>query len=145
MPRIRTIALCVFRRGGRILAGHGYDRVKKRRFLRPVGGGVEFGERAEDALRREIREELDAEIRNPRLLGVLENVFTYAASPGHEIVFIFDAEFEDASLYEREKIDVREGERDKTATWISLDALDEAEPLYPDGLRALLRETARRP
>ena len=143
MARIRTIALCVFRHRGRILVAHGYDAAKRQGFLRPVGGGVEFGERAVDALRREIREELGAEVAQPRLLGVLENVFTYDGSPGHEIVFVFDARFEDGSFYERKEIDVVEGERKKTATWQPLDALDERMPLYPDGLMELLRDRER--
>lgn len=144
MPRIRTIALCVFRNADRILVSHGYDSVKRERFLRPLGGGVEFGERAADALRREIREEVGAEIGPPELLGVLQNVFTYAGSPGHEIVFVFDARFRDASFYEKEEIAFVEGDRERAATWQPLDAVDAGPPLYPDGLLSLLLEQKRR-
>jgi ADP-ribose pyrophosphatase YjhB (NUDIX family) len=143
-PRIRTIALCVFRHQGRILVSHGYDSMKREAFLRPLGGGVEFGERASDALVREIREELAAEIDAPRLLGVLENVFTYDGAPGHEIVFVFDATFRDASLYAKAEVRFTEGEREKVATWQTPSALGESgPPLYPDGLRALLLAEGR--
>lgn len=73
---IRPLALVLFRRDdGAILVAPGFDPVKQQRFYRPLGGGIEFGERAEDALRREIQEEIGAELRAPRLLGVLENTF----------------------------------------------------------------------
>jgi ADP-ribose pyrophosphatase YjhB (NUDIX family) len=80
MNRIRPIALCVIRRGDHLLVEHGFDPVKREHFFRPPGGGIEFGERAVDALRREIREEFGAELAGPRLLGVVENVFRYGGA-----------------------------------------------------------------
>jgi len=73
MSFIRFVVLCVFRDAGRILVGRGYDDIEDEAFLRPLGGSVEFGETAVDAIRREIREELHAEIADPVLLGVLES------------------------------------------------------------------------
>jgi len=60
-------------------------------FFRPLGGGIEVGESAEAALRREFAEELAAELAQVRLLGVLENRFLYNGVPGHETVFVFTA------------------------------------------------------
>ena len=42
-------------------------------FQRPLGGHVEFGERALDALHREFQEELAQRLADVRLLGVLED------------------------------------------------------------------------
>ena len=84
------------------LAAPGYDVVKKQRFYRPLGGGIEFGERAEDAARRELQEELGAELTDLRLLGTFENLFTYQGRPGHELIWLYEARFTDASLYERD-------------------------------------------
>ena len=53
-----------------------------RTFHRLLGGGVEPGERSEEAVVREIAEELRATLLEPRLLGVLENVFTYDGQSG---------------------------------------------------------------
>ena len=105
---IRVVAMCVFRRGGRMLVTEGVDPGGGGRFARPLGGGVEVGERSEEAVVREVREEVGAEVRGVRLLGVLENVFTYAGKPRHEVVFVYEGEFVDEGLYERAEIELRE-------------------------------------
>ena len=102
--RIRPIVICLFRRGRRILVSEAYDSAKGDYFCRPVGGGIEFGEHSGDAVRREILEELGAEVERLELVGVLENIFTYEGSRGHEVVFVYDAEFVDKSQYEMDEI-----------------------------------------
>lgn len=96
---VRPIAIAVLRRGGSILVWKGYDPDKQETFYRPLGGGIEFGETAEEALRRELREELDVELGAVRLIGVLENLFRVRGVPGHEIVFVFDAVVADPGFY----------------------------------------------
>ena len=139
MP-IRPKAICVCRDGDRILVARAYDPAKREHFFIPLGGGVEFGEYAADAARRELREELGAEVDDVTLLGVLENIFTYDGAPGHEIVFVFDARLVDATLYARDEIDCGESDGAPfTATWLSLrDAERDGVRLYPEGLLALL-------
>ena len=138
---IRPLAICLFRHGGRVLVAEGYDPVKRETFYRPLGGAIEFGERATDALARELREELDAEITALRRLGVLENLFTFNGKPGHEIVLVFDGEFVDRALYEQPVLHGREHDGSTfRAGWKSLEAFRPGEPLYPDGLLDLLRD-----
>jgi len=91
--RIRPIAICLFRNRGRILVSEGFDTVKQSYYYRPLGGGIEYGESSKAAVLREIQEELDAQIENIQSVGVIENIFTYEGEQGHEIVFVFDAEF----------------------------------------------------
>ena len=55
---IRVLALAVLLWRDHLLCAEGYDTVKQQTFFRPLGGGVEFGERAELAAVRELREEL---------------------------------------------------------------------------------------
>jgi len=135
---IRPLALAVFRDGPRILVEDAEAWDRRDRFYRPPGGGVEFGERAIDAVRREMREEFDAEIRDVQALGTLESIFEYQGRPGHEIVFLIEARFEDASFYEAERIPGREGADIRIeAIWLDVSRpLDR--PLYPNGLLELL-------
>ncbi|HET6707966.1 NUDIX hydrolase, partial [Amycolatopsis sp.] len=118
MPSIRPIVLAVIRRGDALLVFEAHDHVKGQTFCRPLGGGIEFGERAEDALRREFREELGAEIEVGERLGVLENVFTWRDRPGHEIAFVFAAEFVDESFYARDEMKIIDDPA--TARWVDV-------------------------
>lgn len=73
-PRIRPTALVVLRRAADILVIRSTD-ANGELFLRLPGGGIEPGERAVQAAVREVREEVDATLVEPRLLGVVENLF----------------------------------------------------------------------
>src|SRR4051812_39751407 len=108
-PRIRPLSLCVFRRDSMILVSKGYDPKKSETYYRPIGGGIEFGELAENACRREVLEELGTEIENVRKLGVLENIFTFNGKPGHEIVYLYEADFSDARFYDADEHPIVEG------------------------------------
>ena len=85
MNRIRPLAICVFRRHDRILVAEGYDPVKKQSFYRPLGGGIEFGEYSQQTIRRELLEEIGAEVCKLKYLGTLENVYVFNGTPGHEM------------------------------------------------------------
>lgn len=137
---IRAKALCLFRQGNRILVNQAHDAVKHEDYCRPLGGSIEFGETSTEAVIREIREELGAEVVNLRQVGTLENLFVYNGSPGHEIVVIFDAEFADASLYDRPFLAGAESNGEPfQARWRDLDSFSDELPLYPDGLLALCK------
>jgi 8-oxo-dGTP pyrophosphatase MutT (NUDIX family) len=138
---IRPVAICVFSHRGRILAAELRDPIKQETFYRPLGGSIEFGERAEQTVHREMREEVGAEVKDLRYLGTLENIFTYNGGAGHEIVLVYDGAFADASLYAREGIEGKDDDGNPfIAVWKSLDAFGPGQPqLYPDGLAALLR------
>jgi ADP-ribose pyrophosphatase YjhB (NUDIX family) len=134
-PKIRVLALAVFRRGDELLVMEGYDPIKRQTFYRPLGGGVEFGERVIDALHRELREELDAEITNVRLLQVMENLFVFDGKPGHEIVWMHDATLVDPTFYARDEIVITENGALGRALWKPLSEFATGRAiLYPDGL-----------
>jgi 8-oxo-dGTP pyrophosphatase MutT (NUDIX family) len=138
--RIRVVVLGVFLNRGRILVFQGSDKIKNETFFRPLGGGVEFGETSENALDREIKEELGLEIKDPRYLGALENIFVYQGEPGHEIVLVYDAQFADPKVYG--KMDLRYVESDGEALrcqWLALEDIEKHNlRLYPQGLHQLL-------
>ena len=142
MSRIRPLAICVFLHNARILVAEGYDPIKKETFYRPLGGGIEFGEYSEQTIRRELLEEIGAEVRELRYLGTLENVYIFNGTPGHEIVQVFDGALRDARLYEQTVILGQEMDIDASfqAVWKHLDEFGEGKLiLYPTGLLELLR------
>jgi ADP-ribose pyrophosphatase YjhB (NUDIX family) len=137
---IRPIALVVFRRDdGALLLAPGYDPVKGERFYRPLGGGIDFHERAEDAARREIREELGAEITDVRFIAAVENIFIYLGKPGHELVWLYEARFADPSYYAANVVMADESGASFEVHWVNPSIFERNEaPLYPDGLLQLL-------
>ncbi|MCY4062789.1 MAG: NUDIX domain-containing protein [Chloroflexi bacterium] len=139
---IRPLALCVFQRGDKIFVARGFDAHKGETFYRPIGGRIEFGEQASDAVAREVREEIDAKVADLTFLGALENIFTYEGKPHHEIVMIFDGRFTDHALNQDDVTvtGVDDGEVLYESSWKCLDFFrgDVAPPLYPTGLLELL-------
>jgi ADP-ribose pyrophosphatase YjhB (NUDIX family) len=140
---MRVLALGIIWRGDELLLMKGYDPSKRQTFYRPLGGGVEFGERASDALIREFSEELGADLVNIQYLETLENIFTYDDQPGHEIILLFQADFADETLYVRDDLVVVEGDERVTTAWKRLAECTDEMPLYPDGLRELLARRSR--
>lgn len=137
---VRTVVLCVLRRGPDVLVARDLDRLTGQRYLRPPGGGVEFGEPSGQAVRREIREELGTELGDLRLLGVIENLFTFEGAAGHEIVFVYSARALNADIYALDEVPLTEDDGSRhAAVWVAADRLDDpAEPCYPPGLVELL-------
>ncbi|MEL6457248.1 MAG: NUDIX hydrolase [Cyanobacteria bacterium J06636_27] len=133
--KIRVLALGLIRdKNNRIFLSEGYDPVKKDKFYRALGGGVEFGETSKQALRREFQEEIQAEITNLRYLACLENIFTFQGKPGHEIIQLYECDFVHPKFYEQEEIPFKEGEREKTALWMDVETLKSGKArLVPEG------------
>ena len=138
---VRPLALGVVRDGERVFVSEGYDPARGLTFYRPFGGGITFGERSQDAVVREFREELHAELANVTFLATIEHVFTYNGERGHEIALVYEGDFVDETLYERQTV---VGSEDDGTTligvWRRLSDFSGATPLYPDGLLELLRD-----
>lgn len=66
------------------------------------GGGIHFGEGIEDALRRELKEELGAELLESKFIGVVESTFLENGQRKHEINVVFYVRINDISLYSHE-------------------------------------------
>jgi len=131
----RVIALGLFVNGDTVLLSEGYDSTRRESFFRPFGGGVEFGERAEVALRREIEEELGSAIAETTLLAVFENIFTFEARLGHEIVFMFRARLLKQALYAAERIQGHEGITALAGRWVGInDIINGTVKVYPEAI-----------
>ncbi len=139
--QIRPIAICIIRREDKaILVMEWHDQVEQQTFYRPLGGGIEFGELSSQALLREIQEEIGVEVVNLRFLQMLENIFTYERELCHEVVFVYQGEFADKSLYSKSSFIGREVDgKEFKVVWKQISAFREGQaPLYPDGILALL-------
>jgi ADP-ribose pyrophosphatase YjhB (NUDIX family) len=141
MPTIRPIALAVPRRGDDLLVFEYHDPTKDETFYRPLGGGIDFGETAESAVRRELREELAVDLLDVRRLGVLENIFHGFGRDGHEIAFVFGCHLADQTLYERDAVGEILDDAGTKVMWRALSNFGSGNPLYPAGLADLLRES----
>jgi 8-oxo-dGTP pyrophosphatase MutT (NUDIX family) len=137
---IRPIAICIFRREDQILVAEWRDPGEDHNFYRPLGGAIEFGERGQQTVARELMEELGAEVANLRYLAALENIFIHNGQQGHEIVLLYEGNLVDRFLYEVEAIDGHDdGDVALRAVWKRLDSFGPSAPLYPDGLLELLK------
>lgn len=140
--KLRAIALAAIVRpsDGALLVQRGYDASKMQVFYRPLGGGVEFGETSEEAVRREMVEELGASVRPVRKLGTIESIFTHNGVRGHEIAIVWLVDFVDRSLYLEDTLPYREGDHQSEAQWVHPFSLKaQGIPLFPDGLTELLK------
>lgn len=133
--QIRPLAVAVVRYKNKLLALECFDTIKQQKFYRLIGGGIEFGERAEDTVVREFREELGLDIKVTRFLGVSENIFTYEGRLGHEIVLFFEAEFVAGEMYDKEIRAIEKELSENRIIWV-----EPAENLriYPEGFRKYL-------
>ena len=137
---IRVKAYAVFRRGREILVNEVRESDGTLKGFRIPGGHVEFGEKAFDAVQREIREELGAEIENLRMMPMIENVYTYNGAPGHEVIFTYTAEFIDKSFYARDSFEAFEDSgKPFTLFWLDPAKCPAGTEIFPSGLIALLK------
>jgi 8-oxo-dGTP diphosphatase len=99
----------------------------------PIGGGIEFGEKAEEALIREINEELKCNVTITGKPIVCENIFEHHGSTGHEIIFAFPIKLSDQNIYSNTRFQIRE-ERGSThwVEWIPIERFEKSESiLFP--------------
>ncbi|MEH7238010.1 NUDIX hydrolase [Bacillus sp. JJ1562] len=139
---IRPIVICIFKKNSSILVAVGYDSVKKEYYYRPIGGGIEFGESSSTALIREIQEEIKADITDIKLLGTVENIFTYNGDTGHELVIVYDATFVNKSFYQADFFEGVEDDGSKFMIfWKPLSDFQNGKlRLVPESLLGLIQE-----
>lgn len=83
------------------------------------GGRVKFGETTEQAIVREVDEELNIQITIKKLLLINENFFEYDTDEYHEVLFIYLCESSGSG--QLKKID----EDDKQVQWININELQQ--------------------
>lgn len=140
MNQIRVKVVCALWNAGRVLLIRAVDRHRGRRYLLPPGGGVEFRERLDEAIRRELLEELGVTVPSPRQVGLVESLFHYAGVEEHELVFVYEAECDDPTIAGRDEVAVVESDGQALeARWYTLEEVHASGlPVFPEGLLELL-------
>ncbi len=98
MKKIETISRVLIISDGRFLVCK--DKLNENYFL--PGGHVEFGEFSNEAVVRELNEELSLNIYNFYLIGIVENIYFAHKKNKHEINLVYFAETKDISIESKE-------------------------------------------
>jgi 8-oxo-dGTP diphosphatase len=93
------VVAAIIRKGNRILIAQRKkdSKLEANRWEFP-GGKLEFGEHPEEALRREIMEELNIRIRIRKLHSVLSHVYDFQGKKLHILLLVFLADYESGKL-----------------------------------------------
>ncbi len=128
---IRPITLGLAVKNNKLLVSEGFDKVKNETFYRCLGGGIEFLEKSSDALKREFKEEIGANIIIKDFLGVSENIFTYKGKNAHELILFYSIDISDDNYQEEYKVIDDHGET--IAKWIDIQEFkNKSKILYPE-------------
>ena len=139
---IRPIVLGVAIKNGKILVSESIDSVKNQSFCRCLGGGIEFCETSEMALKREYMEELGIPISVKNLIKVVENIFEYEGKNAHEIVFLYEINIDD-KYYKDEYKAVEDG-KDFVAKWVDISEFVKGNKIiYPTNIITFLEDIIR--
>ena len=121
LGKIRVLALGLIRDGERIFVSEGYDSLKKETYYRALGGGVDFGETSQAALKREFQEEIQADLTNINYVGCIESIFICNGKPGHEIIQLYECDFVDSKFYQIESLIFSESKNHQhKALWVNI-------------------------
>lgn len=96
----RINARAIIRQDGKVLVCRFLDKQAKYYFF--PGGGVEFGEGVETALRRELQEELGAGVTTATFIGGVENFFDNDGQPYHELNLLFSVTIDTSNPHSAE-------------------------------------------
>lgn len=144
--RLRVIAIAMVVHHDHVLLAEGHDSVKDETFYRALGGEVEFGETASDAVIREFQEETGLTLERIDPLGVVENLFMLEGQPGHEVVFEFVARLPEGSpADDLATIEADEGGFKFLAKWLPLaEVLGGTYRVYPDAITERIADWVNR-
>ena len=134
--RITIKALGLHWREGRLLASEVRDDAGTLKGIRPLGGHVEFGERWQDTLCREFREELGIAVTITGAPIFLENIYRHEDMLGHEMIIAAEIEFPNGAYAGVRDISFREdNDTEHVARWYGVDELLANDiALFPNGL-----------
>lgn len=128
----------IFRKGNKILLHHGLD---SEHYTLP-GGRVKEGETTEDAIKREIKEEMGQDVKVVKSVSFMENLFDMNEKKYHEILVTYELEFLDKNMYEKERIKAIEKDKKLEFIWFDQDKLDNI-TFVPTVLKTIILENPK--
>lgn len=97
------------------------------------GGRIMIGETSENALKREFVEEIGAKITIKDYLGTVENFFEYNGKKYHEVMIVYESNFDsDSHFYKKERIRGLEKDGKIEFVWKTIDEIKQLDlrPLF---------------
>lgn len=135
---IRVSVLGVAEINDKILVEENFDKIKDQYFYRPLGGGVDFWEDSKEALIREFKEELNADIKVLDYICTIENRFKFEDVCRHEILIIYKIQLTD-EFYIKDQFIINENGIEFKAKWIDKNLFLNGElMLFPKVLEKIL-------
>jgi ADP-ribose pyrophosphatase YjhB (NUDIX family) len=133
----RQAALCIIRHNNKFLVAEITDPQTGVTLHRPPGGGVEQGESPEQAVRRELLEELSVNLTNVQPFGLVDHIWFWKGREVQERAWLFLANSSDdprLSRGETPELLEANGRRARTL-WRSIDGIaHRLPPLCPSTL-----------
>ena len=127
---IRPVVLGISKKNNKILVSQGYDKKTGQTFYRCLGGGIEFLETSQEALKREYKEELNIDIEVGEFCGIAENIFEFEGNKAHELILFYYIKIKESDFKEEYHMLEDGGEND--AFWIDIeDFKSNNKILYP--------------
>ncbi len=88
------------------------------------GGRIQVTEDSKEALKREVKEEMNEDLTNISFRGIFENFFTADGTKYHEYMWMYQADFMDDKMFQSDSIITTEGSKVNHFEWISIEELD---------------------
>lgn len=126
----------VIKKGDKILVHH---TIGSEHFTLP-GGRVKEGESSIEAIKREIKEELNIETEYIRAVSIIENFFEMKGKQYHEILMTHELKFKEEEIYNKESYEPAEiDKKDKLEFfWIKVKDIEQMN-FVPNAMKEILK------
>ena len=109
-------------------------------FFNMIGGRVQFGESSLSAAKRELKEELNIEVDNIKLINVSENFFDWAGKRQHEMLFVYEIVLDDSyEIVKKDNFKCLDAD-DEIFTWFDVNEVEKLD-CRPKVIKKLVKQT----